>query len=92
MLVARPVEEMLLSKILHLVAEAQEAKAKFQRRIEQFEQWYAIVVIAGAIIAAAVLRQILYSCALESGQAAVARDNLRIALWHFYGSRVYNRR
>jgi len=54
-LVARPVEEMLLSKILHLVAQAQEAKAKFQRRIERFEQWYAIVVIAGAILAAVVL-------------------------------------
>lgn len=54
-LVARPVDEMLLSKILHLVAQAQEAKAKFQRRIERFEQWYAVVVIAGAIFAAIVL-------------------------------------
>jgi Cd2+/Zn2+-exporting ATPase len=54
-IVSRPVEEMLLSKILHLVVRAQESKAKSQRRIERFEQWYAIAVIVGAILTAVAL-------------------------------------
>lgn len=50
--VSHPVSETLLQRILRLVEQAQEQKARTQRWLEQFEQRYAFVVIGGSALVA----------------------------------------
>lgn len=50
--VSHPASETLLHRILRLVEEAQEQKARTQRWLEQFEQRYAFVVIGGSALVA----------------------------------------
>lgn len=50
--VRAPATETLLHRIMQLVEQAQEQKARTQRWLEQFEQRYALAVIGGAAIVA----------------------------------------
>ncbi len=50
--VLHPASETLLHRILRLVEQAQEQKARTQRWLERFEQWYALVVLGGAAVVA----------------------------------------
>jgi len=50
--VSHSVSETLLHRILRLVEEAQEQKARTQRWLEQFEQRYALAVIGGSALVA----------------------------------------
>ncbi len=50
--VTAPTTETLLHRILRLVEEAQEQKARTQRWLEQFEQRYALAVIGGSALVA----------------------------------------
>ncbi|GBC91908.1 Zinc-transporting ATPase [bacterium HR15] len=50
--VSHPVSETLLHRILRLVEEAQEQKARTQRWLEQFEQRYALAVIGASAVVA----------------------------------------
>lgn len=50
--VRAPATETLLQRILQLVEQAQEQKARTQRWLERFEQRYAIAVIGGAVVVA----------------------------------------
>lgn len=50
--VRAPATETLLHRILQLVEQAQEQKARTQRWLEQFEQRYALAVIGGAALVA----------------------------------------
>lgn len=50
--VTHPATETLLHRILRLVEQAQEQKARTQRWLERFEQRYAFVVIGGAALVA----------------------------------------
>ncbi len=50
--VQHPVSETLLQRILRLVEEAQEQKARSQRWLERFEQRYALIVLGGAAVVA----------------------------------------
>lgn len=53
--VSHPPEQTLLSRILMLVEQAQEQKARTQRWLERFEQRYALVVIGGSALTALLL-------------------------------------
>ncbi len=50
--VLHPIKETLLHRILRLVEEAQEQKARTQRWLEQFEQRYALVVMGASALVA----------------------------------------
>lgn len=50
--VTHPATETLLHRILHLVEQAQEQKARTQRWLERFEQRYALAVIGGSVLVA----------------------------------------
>ncbi len=50
--VLHPIKETLLHRILRLVEEAQEQKARMQRWLERFEQRYALVVIGSSALVA----------------------------------------
>jgi Cd2+/Zn2+-exporting ATPase len=50
--VLHPIKETLLHRILRLVEEAQEQKARTQRWLERFEQRYALVVIGASALVA----------------------------------------
>lgn len=50
--VTHPATETLLHRILHLVEQAQEQKARTQRWLERFEQRYALAVIGGSALVA----------------------------------------
>ncbi len=53
--VTHPATETLLRRILHLVEQAQEQKARTQRWLERFEQRYALAVIGGSALVALLL-------------------------------------
>jgi Cd2+/Zn2+-exporting ATPase len=53
--ITRPQQETLLARVLKLVEEAQATKGRTQRYLERFEQWYAMVVLAGSALSILVL-------------------------------------
>ncbi len=59
--VTHPATETLLRRILHLVEQAQEQKARTQRWLERFEQRYAFAVIGGSALVALLLPLIGWS-------------------------------
>lgn len=57
--VTQPPEQTLLARIMELVEQAQEQKARTQRWLEVFEQRYALAVIGGALLLAFLLPLLL---------------------------------
>jgi Cd2+/Zn2+-exporting ATPase len=53
--ITRPQQETLLARVLALVEEAQATQGRTQRYLERFEQWYAMVVLAGSALSILVL-------------------------------------